>query len=100
MSEMMNDHARGCQGREYVCTCGYDAQREWQPIETAPKDGTGILVAIHEWNEPANRHVFEVVYWKDDCWRSSIFEEVYPPTHWMPIPATPSSPIRAGEETA
>lgn len=28
MSEIMNDHARGCQGREYTCTCGYDDQRE------------------------------------------------------------------------
>lgn len=28
MSEIMNDHARGCQGREYNCTCGYDGQRD------------------------------------------------------------------------
>lgn len=21
---LSDDHARGCQGREYVCTCGYD----------------------------------------------------------------------------
>ena len=25
---MMSDHARGCQGREYTCTCGYDDQQE------------------------------------------------------------------------
>lgn len=25
--EPMNDHARGCEGREYTCTCGYDAQQ-------------------------------------------------------------------------
>ena len=24
----MNDHARGCEGRNYTCTCGYDEQRE------------------------------------------------------------------------
>lgn len=24
----MNDHERGCQGREYTCTCGYDDKRE------------------------------------------------------------------------
>lgn len=28
MSDYMNDHARGCQGREYVCTCGYDEERD------------------------------------------------------------------------
>lgn len=22
----MSDHERGCQGREYVCTCGHDAK--------------------------------------------------------------------------
>ncbi|MDI6837831.1 MAG: hypothetical protein QMD99_19255, partial [Rhizobiaceae bacterium] len=26
--EPMNDHARLCQGREYTCTCGYDAERD------------------------------------------------------------------------
>jgi hypothetical protein len=25
----MTDHARGCQGREYTCTCGYDEQRDF-----------------------------------------------------------------------
>ena len=24
----MTDHERGCQGREYTCTCGYDAERD------------------------------------------------------------------------
>lgn len=24
----MTDHERGCQGREYTCTCGYDADRD------------------------------------------------------------------------
>ena len=28
MSDYMNDHARGCQGREYICTCGYDDERD------------------------------------------------------------------------
>jgi hypothetical protein len=28
MGERMNDHARGCEGREYTCTCGYDAAKD------------------------------------------------------------------------
>lgn len=24
----MTDHARGCEGRSYTCTCGYDAERD------------------------------------------------------------------------
>lgn len=37
--EELRDHARGCQGREYVCTCGYDAQRDWNfDMSKAPRD--------------------------------------------------------------
>lgn len=25
---MSYDHKRGCQGREYTCTCGYDAKEQ------------------------------------------------------------------------
>lgn len=25
---MCDDHARGCEGREYTCTCGYDDERD------------------------------------------------------------------------
>lgn len=29
------DHERGCQGREYTCTCGYDEKRDPLLIEAA-----------------------------------------------------------------
>lgn len=61
-----------------------EGKSEWKPIETAPKDGTTILVALHEWNNPANRYVFEVVSWQDGCWSSEAYP-IYPPTHWMHI---------------
>jgi hypothetical protein len=32
----MTDHERGCQGREYTCTCGYDDRRD-ALIETLVK---------------------------------------------------------------
>lgn len=25
---LLSDHVRGCQGREYICTCGYDDERD------------------------------------------------------------------------
>ena len=64
---------------------------EWKPIETAPKDGTRILLAT-------NDYVFEG-YWHqysphcDGWWKVSDIENlgntIYP-THWMPLPEPPT----------
>jgi hypothetical protein len=58
---------------------------EWQPIETAPKDGTAILV-FH------NRMVIEA--WYSGRWGRFVQSETgghngIAPTHWMPLPAPP-----------
>ena len=50
----MSDHERGCQGREYTCTCGYDAERD-ALIKT--------LVAALE--ESAQRNVYDGDYFHD-----------------------------------
>ena len=54
----------------------------WQPIETAPKDGTEILV----WS---NRGGVSCSKFRNQTW---IFPGGFPgvqPTHWQPIPPTP-----------
>ena len=76
---------------------------QWQPIETAPRDGTHILVMyIHVstqcvfnalwidhaegWNDP-----------EDEGWWSYVYSEVgrsmlngyRTPTYWMPLPQPP-----------
>ena len=64
---------------------------EWQPIETAPKDGTDVLVV-------ADGVVSEAEYWGDDrgWWLANtaptdyIDSQVWP-THWMPLPPPPTT---------
>jgi hypothetical protein len=60
----------------------------WQPIETAPRDGTWILVGqwiIHDggpfWNE--------CVSWWTKSWGFNG-NKVAAATHWMPLPKPPS----------
>jgi len=71
---------------------------EWQPIETAPKDGSRIVIGAHvrDWG-----FVRGVGYWVDvrgiQGWvPTAAFSEVPGvlglghPTHWHPLSATPS----------
>ena len=70
---------------------------EWQPIETAPKDGTKILAYNYyrkyaEWTgKDEYDYWIEIAYWDKDGWWINAFA---PPgdkyfTHWMPLPTPP-----------
>ena len=66
---------------------------EWQPIETAPQDGTDILVCVTH-NLPDGE--WETLMWVDWCsppyeWPhfAARFDIPFPPTHWRPLPAAP-----------
>ena len=60
---------------------------EWQPIETAPLDGTlviirdGLTVKTGHWSEISNG------CWVDPEYGDDLHVE---PTHWMPLPAAPA----------
>lgn len=67
---------------------------EWQPIETAPKDGTAILIwdtYVHDLSMPV------VGSWVENTDYGGEFEwehwksggVLYNPTHWMPLPTPP-----------
>ena len=65
---------------------------EWQPIETAPKDGTSILV----YSEKGDKGAFLPGGMAVDRWQREYttgFGEFnpyhWPPTHWMPLPEPP-----------
>lgn len=97
-------HERGCEGRNWSCTCGDDetamnliAQMaaciremvEWRPIETAPHETLVVL----GW--------FEDGVWKQDLGLASAGQR-WPTgasnmwwhgsaTHWLPLPPAPGA---------
>jgi len=60
---------------------------EWQPIETAPKDGAWLL--LYWVTMPITLYPF-CAFWDDGWWHPSFrdYGEVFP-THWMPLPEPP-----------
>lgn len=63
---------------------------EWQPIETAPKDGTRIIVSKVNgpvWCNVNWRHMIR----KPDRWDSFVGAVPFEPTHWMPLPEPPDT---------
>ena len=70
-----------------------DLVPQWQPIETAPKDGTKILGAWpqlrkHKWwtIQPVFFHCGDWIHgWDEDE------DLALHPTHWMPLPEPPKN---------
>lgn len=61
----------------------------WQPIETAPKDGSEILALWKRSQIQSNG--YGVVWFEDGSWHEFDYEcLVSDPTHWMPLPAAPA----------
>ena len=56
---------------------------EWQPIATAPKDGTTLLIYC----ERRGEHVGKWLRHKE-CWIVTGGDSIVP-THWMPLPEPP-----------
>ena len=68
---------------------------QWQPIETAPKDGTRILAY---WPDTyGNNSAVQVETWWGPWGKASTWQSAFEwadgacvPTHWMPLPPPPS----------
>ena len=54
--------------------------RQWLPIKTAPKDGTTVLVPVHE------TAFYDIDY---ERWMKPYTDLIILPTHWMPLPEPP-----------
>lgn len=59
---------------------------DWQPIETAPRDGKTLLMWAPGFGLGAL-----VLYWMNDYWREPAngLGLKVEPTHWMPLPPPP-----------
>ncbi len=78
---------------------------DWQPIETAPKDGSTILLCVsNSEREPVivtGLWVTEAMDWSgwpitEPTWREvwchfQLASDGDNPTHWMPLPTPPQS---------
>lgn len=67
----------------------WPAEREWQPMETAPRDGTAILVILPQTDIPkAARWDYKQLRWIH-TWDLTPFHNRNEPIYWMPIADLP-----------
>ena len=71
------------------------AEQTWQPIETAPKDGTKVLLGRFVLNCPEGKNGrMAVDFWHTvnphgyEGW-GKFNTRYWPATHWMPLPTPP-----------
>lgn len=68
----------------------------WQPIETAPKDGSSVLcfVPLETMTAEFNHRILALRYEsRNRKWLTDVYAFVpFDPTHWMPLPPTPEDP--------
>ena len=57
----------------------------WQPIETAPKDGTRVLIYPSHFMDGKNQ---SVAWWNGEAWTDDEGPDMHP-THWHPLPDDP-----------
>jgi len=66
-----------------------NAKDAWQPIETAPNDGTRVIVWHEHFTAPCSaRYYSPSSEWMMYYGGSSFKRQ---PTHWMPLPAPPGA---------
>ncbi|MDW9762194.1 DUF551 domain-containing protein [Sinorhizobium meliloti] len=71
-------------------------ERAWQPIETAPKDWTDVLLFVPNLDSDW-RNVCEGYYdAENEVWENPMFGAV-DPTHWQPLPTPPETEREAME---
>lgn len=57
----------------------------WRPIDTAPRDGTRVLLYVPDWHFASK---YQEGFWSGSYWESFDGTSCAP-THWLPLPAAP-----------
>lgn len=70
---------------------------EWQPISTAPKDGTAVLTygTLHgDYGYTEDEKIITLAYCVSGTWicqKSNRYSSGYTPTHWISLPPPPKT---------
>jgi hypothetical protein len=70
----------------------------WRPIETAPRDGTRVLLLSADrrvWPVKIGEYVDDpprFTGWVSDNGEEELWTHPWQPTHWMPLPDDPENP--------
>ena len=69
-----------------------DRPSGWQPIETAPKDGSPVVIGFDPTRDDDDGlpHGVDFMRWMDKAWRDPLTHRLRP-THWMPLPTPPEA---------
>lgn len=75
---------------------GGDAAGQWMPIESAPRDERYLLLSSSAWVCEGYWDADDNAFWErnnhsTDAWGAPIY-----PTHWMPMPASPTTGAQHG----
>lgn len=68
---------------------------EWKTIETAPKDGTHVLIStdVGSVGEAFLEEDDKRWYWAGHHWTDAADGSIDSVTHWQPLPEPPAQPI-------
>lgn len=69
-----------------LCTAVHQAVAHWQPIETAPKDGSKFLVWAGAVSTACYKKGYSEAY---GLFSNNLSAWIGKPTHWMPLPKGP-----------
>lgn len=83
------NHAFACTNSNEVGQIGA-APAQWRPIESAPRDGCGVLAFWADLYNPGVIESFGVVRWTGKRWLDEDGITCSAPTHFIPLPTPPT----------